>query len=295
MIFFSILVFLALFSVLILIHEFGHFFAARAAGVRVEEFGLGMGKKLFGKKIGETEFTLNAVPFGGFVRMLGEEDASDEEGSFGRAKLWQKMVITLAGVACNFAFAVATLTVLFSIGTSPIFVSRADILTAEKAGIVKLAEPDSDGRRKILEIEKIKKPFPESLVFAVSESVRISKAIVKKVGEIPGEVLKNGRLPNEIAGPVGIAEVTHRVVPMGFLAILKLVALLSLSLGMMNLLPIPALDGGRFLFQIVEAVMIPFRIKMSQKIEDSVHFAGYLVLMGFLVAVTWNDLWRIFG
>ena len=102
----SILVFLIIFSFLIVIHEFGHFYAAKKSGVKVLEFGLGLGKKLYGKQIGETEFTFNLVPFGGFVRMEGEEENSNDPRSFGKAKLWRRMMITLAGVFMNFVFAI---------------------------------------------------------------------------------------------------------------------------------------------------------------------------------------------
>jgi len=127
MIIFSILAFLLIFSTLIIVHEFGHYYAAIKSGVKVEEFGLGMGKKLFGYKRGETEFTLNLIPFGGFVRMLGEEDDSKDPRSFGQAKLWKRMVITLAGVFMNFVMAIAFLTILFTAGTDPILVSQADV------------------------------------------------------------------------------------------------------------------------------------------------------------------------
>jgi RIP metalloprotease RseP len=127
MILFSILAFLLIFSTLIIVHEFGHYYAAIKSGVKVEEFGLGMGKKLYGYQRGETEFTLNLIPFGGFVRMLGEEDDSTDPRSFGQAKLWKRMVITLAGVFMNFVMAITFLTILFTVGTDPILVSQADV------------------------------------------------------------------------------------------------------------------------------------------------------------------------
>jgi regulator of sigma E protease len=89
---------------------------------------------------------------------------------------------------------------------------------------------------------------------------------------------------------VGIAEMTHKITPLGILALMKLMALLSLSLAVMNLLPIPALDGGRFLFQIVE--LITFH-RPSEKWENAIHMGGYILLMGLLVVITWNDIWRL--
>ncbi|MBT3349382.1 site-2 protease family protein [bacterium] len=290
----SIFVFFIIFSCLILVHEWGHFFTARKCGVKVLEFGLGMGKKLFSKKRGGVEYTINAVPFGGFVRMLGEEEKSNDPRSFEKAKLWKRMSITLAGIFMNFVAATVALTILFSVGTAPILITQQNILDAEIAGLVVLDEPDENGDRAILEISNIQKPVGAAFIFSITESWRISGAIVDKLAEIPSEIIQHGRLPEGMAGPVGIAEATHKILPMGFLAILKLWALLSLSLAVINLLPIPALDGGRFLFQIVEFVLWPFRVKINSKLENAVHVGGYVALMGLLVAVTWNDIVRIF-
>ncbi|MCF7846849.1 MAG: site-2 protease family protein [Candidatus Gracilibacteria bacterium] len=275
-------------------HEWGHFFTARKCGVKVLEFGLGMGKKLKGWMHNGVEYTINAVPFGGFVRMLGEEEKSNDPRSFEQAKLWKRMAITLAGIFMNLVAAVVALTVLFSLGTKPILITEQDLQQAQEAGILVLSEPNEEGVREIVELKDVQKPFPASLGFALTESWRISGAIVDKLAEIPGEVIRHRRLPEGMAGPVGIAEATHQILPMGFFAILKLWALLSLSLAVINLLPIPALDGGRFLFQLVELVLKPFRIRINARIENAVHFGGYVLLMGLLVAVTWNDIVRVF-
>ncbi len=293
MVIISILVFLLIFSVLILVHEFGHFLAARASGVKVEAFALGMGKKLWGKQIGETEYRLNAVPFGGYCQMLGEEESSDDPRSFEKARWGNRVMITLAGIFFNYVFSILALTAMFSVGTSPIFVSQADVDRAEASGVITFSEPAEDGTRTVLSIEKVKKPFPQSFVFAIAETGRISKGIIEKVSEIPGEIIEKHQLPDGLSGPVGIAEATHKILPGGFWALLKLAALLSLSLGVINLLPIPALDGGRFLFQIVELLLMPFGIKLNQKIENYIHYGGYILLMGLIVVVTWNDIARL--
>ncbi len=293
MIILSILAFLILFSVLIIVHEAGHFFAAKKSGVYVEEFGLGMGKKLFGKKIGETEFTLNLIPFGGFVKMLGEEANSKDPRSFSQVRLWQRMMITLAGIFMNFVFSIISLSVLFSIGTTPILISEADLNDAQEAGLATF-EKDIDGKIKLIELKEIKKPILQSIGFATTESFRISGAIIKKLGEIPGTIIREKRLPADLGGPVAIAEMTHKITPLGFFALLKLAALLSLSLAVINLLPIPALDGGRFFFQLVELILKPFKIKINNNIESAIHFSGFVILMLFLIAVTWNDIMRIF-
>ena len=308
MILLSILAFVIIFSVLIIVHEFGHYYAAIKSGVKVEEFGLGMGKKIIGKQVGETEFTLNAVPFGGFVRMLGEEDESRDPRSFGEAKLLNRMVITLAGVFMNFVMSIALLSILFTVGTDPILVTSDDFEAAYASGLVQfeleggqvvtreeiLELEDKDTEINVVYTETVKKPFPQSVGFAVTETYRISIAVLQKAAEIPVELIAKQQIPEGLAGPVGIAEITHKVVPLGFLALIKLTALLSISLAVMNLLPIPALDGGRFVFQLVELCLKPFKIKPSQTIENYAHVGGFVVLIGLLLLITWNDIVRIF-
>lgn len=292
MIFISLLVFLLVFSALILVHEAGHFFAARWSKVRVLEFGLGFGKKFWKHKKNGVEYSAGIIPFGGYVRMLGEEEESDAPDSFEKAKLWKRMAITLAGIFMNFVFAIIILTGLFTAGTTPILISDADVDTAIEQGLVVLDEADEEGNQKILELKEIQVPFPRSIVFSAQETWRISLAVIEKAAEIPVEILSQGSLPEGLAGPVGIAEATHRILPAGIAAILKLTALLSISLAVMNLLPIPALDGGRFLFQIIEFIV---RRKVPAKFEMWVHSIGFGLLMLLIVAVTWQDLVRIFS
>lgn len=303
----SILVFLIIFSMLIIVHEFGHYYAAIKSGVKVEEFGLGMGKKLYGYQRGETEFTLNLIPFGGFVRMLGEEDESKDPRSFSQAKLYQRMIITLAGVFMNFVLAIVFLTGLFTVGTDPILVSQADVERAYENGVIafnvdgermtpdeikELEDPNTQIRFEYL--QPVQTPFPQSIWLATTETVRISWAVLEKASEIPVELIQNFRVPEGLAGPVGIAEVTHQILPQGLLALVKLTALLSISLAVMNLLPIPALDGGRFVFQIFELMLMPFGIKPNEKWENYAHIAGFTMLMGLLLLITWNDINQIF-
>lgn len=291
MIVLSVLVFLFLFSVLIIVHEFGHFYMARKSGVKVEEFALGMGKKLWSFTKGEVEYRINAIPFGGYVKMVGEEEESTDPRSFNKASLPKRMAITLAGVFMNFVLAIVLLTFLFSAGTSPIIISQQDFDQAVEKGIITLSEENEEGAQTVVDIQEVQVPFPQSIGFATMESFRLSKAIVHRVGQLPLEMIRDKKVPDDIAGPLGIAEATHQILPQGFKAVLKLLALLSLSLGVMNLLPIPALDGGRFLFQIVE--LITFR-KPPERWENAIHLGGFMVLMLLMVVITWSDIVRIF-
>lgn len=296
--------FIIMFSALIVIHELGHFWAARASGVKVLEFGVGFGPRIWGWKKGETEYNLNLIPFGGFVRMLGEEEASDDPRSFEQAKLWKRMIITLAGVFMNFLLAIVALTALFTIGTSPILINEGDMKTAYEEGYLGFQdanentltweESQNNPEAQMGWIKPMKKNFLEAIAFSIGETYRISVAVLQKVAEIPGEIIGNHQLPEGMAGPVGIAEVTKQVSKVGILALIKLGALLSISLGVMNLLPIPALDGGRFFFQLVELILKPFGIKPNAEIENYAHVGGFFILISFLVAVTWADITRIF-
>ncbi len=290
MIILSILVFLVIFSVLVLVHEWGHFYAARKSGVRVEEFALGMGKKLWSTTKDGVEYSLNAIPFGGYVRMLGEDGESPDPASFSQAALWKRMIITLAGVFMNFVLTIVVLTLLFTIGTNPFILTEKEYNAAIDSGVI-ITETQEDGSVLVTDIQKIKLPFPQSLEFAVTETGRISAAIFEKITHLPIEIYEKKGIPDDISGPLGIAEATHKLLPQGIMALLKLTALLSLSLAIMNLLPIPALDGGRFLFQIIEA--ITFR-KPPAQWENAIHVGGFLFLMILMVVITWNDVLRIF-
>jgi len=136
----TILVFFLIFSLLIVIHELGHFMMARRHGVKVEEFGFGLPPKLWSKKVGETEYSINAIPFGGFVRLLGEDShdkkAKTSPKSFSRKTLFQRFQIVFAGVAMNFLLAWLLLSIGFTVGMQPLLVNGDDFLQAVREGRV---------------------------------------------------------------------------------------------------------------------------------------------------------------
>ncbi len=316
--------FILMFSFLIIIHECGHFWAARWAGVKVLEFGVGFGKKVWGWKRGDTEYNLNLIPFGGFVRMLGEEERSKDPRSFEQAPLYKRVIITVGGVFMNFLSAILLLTFLFTIGTNPILVTKDDIKGAYEDGYFGYQKDENtfiankgttlaEGKKMKLEhlsweevqalketeklqggyLKEVKMPLGKAFLFSFSETWRISGAIIQKVSEIPGHIIEEKRLPEGMAGPLGIADVTKKMAALGFLYLVKLAAMLSISLGVMNLLPIPALDGGRLFFQFIELCLKPFKIKPNETIENYAHVAGFVLLLGFLVVVTIEDVIRI--
>lgn len=291
----SLIAFFFIFSVLVLVHEWGHFIAAKKSGVKVLEFGLGLGKKLWSKKKGETEFTFNAIPFGGFVKMLGEEDESKDPRSFGKASLWKRMWITVNGIVMNLIFSIVAITILFTVGTPPIILSQADLDVAHQHGLVDFTDELNDKGQPIFKLHDIQLPVHEAFLYSLEENVRITKFIFQKLGEIPGDIIREKKIPDSLSGPVGIAEATHKIFPYGFWALLKLAALLSLSLAVMNILPIPALDGGRLFFQLIELICIPFNWKLSETLEQKIHIAGFAVLITLIVIITGNDIWKLFS
>ncbi|PIQ77631.1 RIP metalloprotease RseP [Candidatus Peregrinibacteria bacterium CG11_big_fil_rev_8_21_14_0_20_46_8] len=539
MIFLTILAVIIIFSVLVLIHEYGHFAAARRAGIKVLEFGIGFPPRLYGKKIGETEYTINAIPFGGFVKLFGE-DATDpkilaNKRSFAAQSTWVRTKVVVAGVVMNLLLAVVLLTVGFMFGIEPLLVTQEDIFTHIESGVVQTApgvyvakvdeqvsgvdagdrivaingEPVNDiaqiaplrdktaqsdidvtlesqenfQRRTVhlpiledgsfgLELKPLT-PFPRLIVQAVeegsaaqqaglrsgdiiltihdeeiffpedlhaaladagsgvqmqvlrgdeptgvkyrfdqqarvviadvfagsvaeeiglqrgdiittintqdihypqevqqmieksngtalrlqiqrqgqeellektitlepqsrlgialdaidsyknadfsffrtsvvtsllevgkvqyspgeairqalSESVRLTGLTIKAFGRTLGSLVSQFTVPADVGGPVQIAYYTHTFIQEGFFALLRFTALLSLSLAVINILPIPALDGGRFLFILIEVV---FRRRVNARLEAIVHTIGFMLLLGLIALVTYSDIVKLF-
>ncbi len=537
-IFLTIIAVVVIFSLLVLIHEYGHFIAARRAGIKVLEFGIGFPPRLFGKKYGETFYSVNAIPFGGFVRLFGEDAASPEvlknKRSFAHQTPWVRTKVVVAGVFMNFVLAIALLTIGFSFGIEPLLVTEQDLFAHLAAGNVtsapgvfvgKVSEPASSvglaAGDKILalddkpileakqlqvfqkgqaqkdldltvrspkgEIKKIHLPladkgasfgidlkpftefprlfvleikpdsassraglkpgdvilqmnggqvyFPEDFesllaaeqtvrlsvlrgadileipltlpdakrvviadVFensaakaahfekgdiiismnsvvvsrpeqvqetlrknpgiaikyrifrrgteieittqaskenvlgvalstvasfrnsevsvyrgsvltsiteikkvryhpwkafkqAISESVRLTGLTVAAFGRTLKSIVSHFAVPAEVGGPVQIAYYTHTFVQEGFFALLRFTALLSLSLAVMNILPIPALDGGRFLFIVIEVL---FKKRVNARIESAVHSIGFVLLLLLIVLITYSDITKLF-
>src|SRR3989344_144295 len=333
MIFISALAFLLLLSVLILIHEWGHFSAARLFGVVVEEFGFGLPPRIrtFFRR-GGTDFTLNWIPFGGFVRLKGENAMTEKErrikGSFGAAPVHARVIILLAGVFMNLLLALVIFIVGFSVGKwVPTYLTYEEMEAAGKSGeihvvmkvlidevlgdgnaakvgvpaksvllaiddtqiksiadIPGLQEGKSRVAYKVSRIENgvlsektenftvtlsdgksgiVIQPYPMELygyrrnVFtAFALALRESKVMMVQtvigIGKLFSSLAFTGKIHEGIAGIVGIAQLTHGAVLEGFMHYLRLVALLSLSLAALNVLPFPALDGGRLVFVLIE-------------------------------------------
>lgn len=361
----TIVTFILILSVLVLIHELGHYLTAKKLGVKVEEFGFGFPPRIWGKKIGETIYSINLLPIGGFVKLYGEDDAGggkvgtlDEKAFKGKDKnraffarpVWQRFVIVFAGVFMNFVLATAILSYLVAVqgvpeqGKNVVIAAVAKNSPAEKAG---LKEGEAilfiDGQKVVTADQVIsytKKHLGKEIVLVIktkenkTETIKVTprvhapagegamgvaigaNVIVKKypwyqapwqglkealsqtgailqgLGQLVVQLTVNRQVPQGLAGPVGIAQLTGQFVQIGFNAVLGLVALLSLNLAILNVLPIPALDGGRLFFILLEGVS---GHKVSPKVEGYAHAVGMAVLFALIIFITFHDITRIFS
>ncbi len=340
----TIPIFLAVLAVLIIAHELGHFFTARAFGVRVEEFGFGFPPALWKIKRGETTYSINLFPLGGFVKLAGEEDPH-ESHSLASKSIGARLLILAAGSLMNVLLPVMLLSashlVPHNVVTETISVKEvAPNSPAEEAGIkaddtllalnglplrnvgellynihlnlgspIELETQQGGTIRKIQITPRWNPPKGQGALGIVIEAsnsstiresypfwIAIPKGVLS-LGEafvlFKNEVLRLfliGSAP-EIAGPVGIAQMTGAVARAGFGPLLAFSAFLSINLAIINLLPLPALDGGRIAFVLLEWVRRGKRI--SPKRESLVHLVGFVMLMSLIIIVTYYDILRI--
>ncbi len=341
----NILIGVVALSVIVLVHELGHFVTAKAAGVRVEEFGLGYPPKLFGIKRGETVYSLNAIPFGGFTKLTGEEDPSSPR-SLASKSIGIRLLILSAGSLMNILLPFFLLTAAFMIPhdvvTGKVIIEKvATESPAAVAGIepgnavlsindkpvnnisdlqryiqlnlgretTVLVERSGSDTREVQLMPRWEPPEGQGATgitvsmlnpTIIRQHYPFWKAVPLGVTEF-GETFvlyKNGIIsliigaaPAIVAGPVGIAQITGEVARAGISPLLEFVALISLILGVLNLFPIPALDGGRIVFVMLEWIRRGKRI--SPKAEGLVHTVGFVLLMGAMILVTYQDILRI--
>ncbi len=342
----DIIVAILMFGLIVLVHEFGHFFFAKKSGIYVEEFALGMGPKIAGKKIGETLFSIRLLPFGGFCKMLGENEVSDDERSFSVKSVWAKIMVVFGGPLFNFIlaffFAIIYLSISGAVQTSVISkvsenspAAEAGILPGDKIlkinGRSVIAYPEiliyiNENKGEAIELEYLRDGEKASMVIKpmLSEDNRTYKIGVEtevqrfsnpfqlikySIIEIGfwikitfyglGQIFSGAIAAKEISGPVGIVSVVStgykESLKEGLLYLVRtmsfFIVLLSANLGVMNLMPIPALDGGRLVFLFIEAIR---KKPIDEEKEGTIHFVGYVVLMGLMVLILFNDIKKLF-
>lgn len=354
----TVITFIVLLSVLIFVHEFGHFIAARRSGMAVEEFGFGFPPKLWGIKKGKTLYTINWIPLGGFVRIKGESgENADQPDSFATQSLPKRVLVVSAGVIMNVVFAWFLLSVGYTVGLPQIIegedgyrqvadaqVHVYDVLPESPAEVAGLEPGDTiismDGRafgtisevvsytslhqgesielgyervsgeqgtlsvtpEVIEEIERpgigaslyetglVSYPWYVAPVEGAKSTFTFLFEIIKALGGFFRDLIVTQKVSSDLSGPVGIAVLTGEVASLGFRYLLQFAALLSLNLAVVNFLPFPALDGGRMVFLIAEAVRRGKAV--SRKVEGVTHSLGFAFLMLVVVAVTYRDLVR---
>ncbi|MBU0572328.1 M50 family metallopeptidase [Patescibacteria group bacterium] len=352
----SILTFLVVLSVLILVHELGHYWAAKRAGVLVEEFGIGYPPRIYSKKIGETIYSINLLPFGGFVRLHGEmseEGVTKPRRSFVNKSKKARITILLAGVTMNLLLAVVAFATVYSFSGIPKDTENVrvvDVVPGSPAQTAKILVGDvvrkvgdeevttvsgfieivekNKGSRLAFELERVKgdektlekvsitpreaPPEEEGPLGVVISSTEIyyppvwqrpfvgiyygvKEALFWTATMVTGFItlfanLFNGQVPKDIAGPVGIFALTSKAAEYGILALINFVGILSINLVILNILPFPALDGGRLLFIGIESVI---GRKVLPKIEATINAIGMIILISLLVAITIHDVRRL--
>ena len=328
--------------------------------MKVEEFGLGFPPRVFGKKIGDTLFSLNAIPVGGFVKIFGDGSRdTTQEGSFVSKSVYSRMAVVIAGVVMNLLVAWLLLVIVFVIGISTyiapandrhvdnmvdteLFVGRViEDSAADKAGLMagdriitlrsdeSLIKPgeirdyalfikqeegniiqvdyerDGEKRRTQIEVKKmhsgeqgiigelfaergtIQYSLPEATWVSLLEIGHLTVLVIDGLGDLAGDLFTEGEISEDVSGPIGIVRSATSIQDLGLEYYLMFIALISLNFAILNILPIPALDGGRLLFLIVEAIK---GSPVNQRMEKYVHIAGFCLLIVWIVIIAIHDI-----
>ncbi len=333
------LVAVLLFLVLIIIHEFGHFIMAKLNGVKVNEFAVGFGPKLFKWGKGETQYSVNLIPLGGYCAMEGEDEESGNERAFCNKKAWRRFIIVAAGAVFNILLGVilVSLSLIPSQRFSTTTVAKFDdnavsvqsglregdkivevdgrrILTTydlsyaftgiedgtvdlkverngEKTELrdVKFATENIDGINYIsvdFYVYGEEKTFGSFIKQTLLQTASYMRVVWFSLVDLIGG--KFGL--NAISGPVGVTAAIGSVAKQNIMNIIPIMALITINLGIFNLLPIPALDGGRLVFIIYEMI---FKRPVPQKREALVHTVGIVILFAFMIFITFKDIWKL--
>ncbi len=338
----TVLFALLIFSLIVFVHELGHFLAARVFGVTVHEFAIGMGPQIFSKSKNGTKYSIRIIPIGGFCSMEGENEQSESKGSFSSKAWYKKFVILSAGAFMNIVlgFIISVIFTVFStyqtgmptttvdqvMETSPLhgFLQQGDKVVSvngSRANIKKdidFAMQKCGGNTCEIVIlrngEKLSKTFaplttqytdgtPAYLIGFVPKVEKANLLNVLKeafyqtiwMGKLVfvslGMLIRGQAKLSQVSGPVGVVDAMNTQAQTGgFVALLYLAGFISVNIGIMNLLPIPALDGGRIFFVLVEALR---RKPIPPEKEGIVHFVGLIFLIAIMVFATWNDIVRL--
>lgn len=329
-----------IFLVMILIHEFGHFIAARLTGVKVNEFAIGFGPTIFKKQGKKTLYAIRAIPFGGFCSMEGEDGESDDQDAFCNKKPWKRLIIVIMGATFNLLF--GFILVMITLAPTKVYTTTTIASFHENAVSVNSGLQAGDtilevnGRHifttydlsynftgikgdsvDMLVKRDGKKVFLPDVTFKTSKSDGMNYVVVDfyvygqkrtfasyfaqsfKTSLSYARVvlfslidLISGKFGiSAVSGPVGVTVAISQVARTSIMDLLPMIALISINLGLFNLLPIPALDGSRALFILIELIA---RKPIPKKYEAIVHAAGFILLIGFMLFITAKDILSLF-
>ncbi len=360
--FFSVIIFIITLLILVVIHELGHFLVAKKFGIKVEEFGFGIPPRIFGKKMGETLYSLNALPLGGFVRLMGEDSVDKKElsnpRSFASQHVNKRILVVVAGVVMNLilSWVIFYSVIIFqnykiiyptvdqgvyigflekdfpaqiagvNIGDRLLSVDGKNVKDFEQAKsfikekngqpvTLSLSDVDGNNKRQLIVPQKgsekagfiigvgfspvgtkVYKSFTEKLFSGITYSWQLTKVTFLGLGKL-GSDLGSGNFKvasQSVSGPVGLATMSNNILSGGIEALpfyLWFVGVISLTLSIFNVLPIPALDGGRLLFLVIEAVT---KKKVKEEKERMVHQIGFAILLSLALLVTYSDIRKLF-
>ena len=348
-----ILAAILVFGVLIAVHELGHFMAAKACGVRVNEFSIGMGPALWKKQKGETQYSLRLFPVGGFCAMEGEEEDSDDPAALNNQGFWAKLLIFAAGAAMNFIAGLLIILALYAGAKAfyePVITGFADgcplesaeglqtgdrllridgervymysdvrlLLGLNKTGVFDLVVERNGEKVTLTDFPMSPQTYTgqngESytsygLYFGAEEATlgrKLSYTWTNAVDfvrlvRLSLKMLVTGEAGlRDLSGPVGIVSTMTEVGEQSGSAraavenIAYLAALIAVNLAVMNLLPLPALDGGKIFFLVINAVgMLLFKKQIPAKYENYIHFAGLVLLLALMAVITFSDVWKL--
>ena len=322
-----------IFCMLIFVHEFGHFITAKACGVKVNEFAIGMGPAFFQRERGETTYSLRVFPIGGFCAMEGEDEDSDDPRAFNNKPAWQRAIVLAAGSAMNVITCIVLLVAVYLIvgaatttigtvsdgypaqeagiraGDRLVSIECSEIKTwndvslnvpGEEAGTVKVVV-DRDGKELTFNVGTkyneesgryilgVKTKVVHSPVQAVAGGFKGTWNLTKFMYSTLKQLFTGEVSTKELSGPVGIVYAVNTTASTGFMNVVYLAALLSLNLAIINMLPFPALDGGRLLFLAIRKIT---GRRVTDKMEGYVHLAGMVCLFALMIYVTFNDVIR---
>jgi len=357
MTFLTIILFIFILGLLVFVHEMGHFIAAKLSKIKVEEFAFGFPPKIWSKQKGETVYAINAIPIGGYVKMLGESEESQSKRSFSRKSPGTRAFVSVAGVIMNFLLAWLILTIGFAIGMAPLVstpdsipgkkistsIVVADVTKGSSADVAGLKPGDDlisasvagekvtefdlaksvtdyttthlgkkveivykrDNQEKLAETTLSSDPTSPlgismvdnsiirtawywSPVVALREIVRIIKINLVFLKSFFAQLFSSGQISKDVGGPVAIYIFTGMAAKAGAMVVLQFIGILSISLALINILPFPALDGGRLLFIVLEKI---FRKKVvTESVENIIHMVGFALIIIFAIVVTYKDV-----